>query len=459
MGKSIFLWPRKAFFTLFSLIALLALSHHREELERWRLVRAETLLSVLEFTPRPGSLAPVEDEAEMRQPPDGGGGLELIEDDENSLDSFYADLLRTERNEPGAVTRIMHYGDSPTTADLITADLRDLLQERFGNAGHGLHLLAKPWAWYDHRGVEVRASGWRVAPVTQRGEVDGWYGVAGVSFSGGDGAWSRFTLRTARHTRMVVHYGGGDWGGEFVALAGEDEIARIDTVMDAPGAARTAVALPPGTREVELRVKRGPVRLFAVSFEAPGPGVIYDSLGLNGASAATLIHFQNSGHWMAQLRAVRPSLVVLNYGTNESGFEKYVKSSYKEDVRKAIQRVRGALPGTSLLLMSPMDRGERDEDGEIGTVPALPKLVEIQRALAREEGCAFYNTFQAMGGAGTMGKWYTIEPRLVSADFIHPLPAGGRIVANLLERALMRGYNQYKLRLLRGEAGSREAAR
>jgi hypothetical protein len=49
-----------------------------------------------------------------------------------------------------------------------------------------------------------------------------------------------------------------------------------------------------------------------------------------------------------------------------------------------------------------------------------------------------------------MGKWYSIQPRLVSADFIHPLPAGGRIVANLLERSLMRGYNVYKLRLLRG---------
>jgi hypothetical protein len=99
--------------------------------------------------------------------------------------------------------------------------------------------------------------------------------------------------------------------------------------------------------------------------------------------------------------------------------------------------------------MSPMDRGVRESVGTIGTVPALPRLVEIQGEVAREEGCAFFNTFEAMGGKGTMGKWYAAQPRLVSADFIHPLPAGGRIVANLLERALMRGYNEYKLRLLR----------
>lgn len=452
-----FPWPRKAFLTLCMLVALAVLPHHVERLGQWRLVQLDSLHAIADFIPHPSTLAlPGDDPV----PPDAPGdrtGLELIQDESNSLDPFYADLLRTERNQPGAVTRILHYGDSPTTADLITADLRDLLQERFGNAGHGLHLLAKPWAWYGHRGVDVRAWGWRVAPVTQRGEADGWYGVAGVCFSGGDGAWSRFALRGAGHSRMVVHYGGGVWGGEFSVLAGGNEIARIDTVMEEAGAARRSVALPPGTREVELRVEKGPVRLFAVSFEAPGPGVIYDSLGLNGASAVILAHFQNQAHWASQLRAVHPSLVVLNYGTNESGFEKYVKSTYRDDLRKTIQRIRGALPGTPLLVMSPMDRGFRAETDEIATVPALPRLVEIQREVAHEEGVAFYNTFQAMGGEGTMGKWYTIEPRLVSADFIHPLPAGGRVVANLLERALMRGFNLYKLRLLRGETTTAEA--
>ena len=41
------------------------------------------------------------------------------------------------------------------------------------------------------------------------------------------------------------------------------------------------------------------------------------------------------------------------------------------------------------------------------------------------------------------------EPRLVSADFIHPMPAGARLVGTLLYNALMDGYNSYKQRLLR----------
>jgi hypothetical protein len=54
-----------------------------------------------------------------------------------------------------------------------------------------------------------------------------------------------------------------------------------------------------------------------------------------------------------------------------------------------------------------------------------------------------------MGGEGTMGKWYQAEPRLVSADFIHPLPSGARIVGTLLFQAMTDGYNAWKLEQMR----------
>jgi hypothetical protein len=71
----------------------------------------------------------------------------LLDDQNGGLDRFYAALWRTERGVPLAITRILHYGDSPTTADLITGDSRQLLQKRFGDAGHGFTLIGKPWAW------------------------------------------------------------------------------------------------------------------------------------------------------------------------------------------------------------------------------------------------------------------------------------------------------------------------
>ena len=39
-----------------------------------------------------------------------------------------------------------------------------------------------------------------------------------------------------------------------------------------------------------------------------------------------------------------------------------------------------------------------------------------------------------------MARWYSAHPRLVSADFMHPLPAGAAIVGALFESALVRSY-------------------
>jgi lysophospholipase L1-like esterase len=150
-----------------------------------------------------------------------------------------------------------------------------------------------------------------------------------------------------------------------------------------------------------------------------------------------------------QLRHHAPNLVVINYGTNESVYPSFLDQGFASELKEIVRRVRAAVPEASVLVMSPMDRGKREASGEIGTVPALHRVVDIEQRVAQQTGCAFFNTFQAMGGSGTMGRWYLAEPRLVSADFIHPMPAGARIVGNLLSKALVDGYNKYKLERMR----------
>src|SRR5581483_11092070 len=205
-------------------------------------------------------------------------------------------------------------------------------------------------------------------------------------------------------------------------------------------------ALGPGVREIRLSVERGTARLFGVSFERHTPGVIYNSLGLNGGQVQVVVRYFNQPQWSEELQHEHPDLVVINYGTNESIYAGYVESTYPGELRQVIARVKAAVPGASVLIMSPMDRGQRDGSDRITTVPTLPRLVEIQRQVAAETGCAFFNTFQAMGGEGTMARWYDSQPRLVSADFTHPLPAGARRVGVLLDQALESGYQQFKAR-------------
>ena len=175
-----------------------------------------------------------------------------------------------------------------------------------------------------------------------------------------------------------------------------------------------------------MRVDSGRVRLYGVEFRKDRPGVLYSSLGVNGANITLLGHAFNGAHWTAQLHHYKPDLVMLAYGTNESGFPKFVDSTWGAEMKAVVRRVQTALPDASILLMSPMDRGERNDRGEIETIAAMPRLVKIEAKVAEETGVAFFNTFQAMGGDGTMARWYAAEPGWWDRTISTPCPPGPR---------------------------------
>ncbi len=223
-------------------------------------------------------------------------------------------------------------------------------------------------------------------------------------------------------------------------------LGRVETGGESKVAEFTAFTAPEAADEVELRVAQGHVRVFGITAENAGPGLVYDSLGLNGASITVLSRMFNQGHWAAELQHRQPNLVIINYGTNEADFADFVDKQYEKELREAIRRVQAALPKTSILIMSPMDRGKKNAAGEIATMETIPRIVAMQRRVARETGCGFFDTFRAMGGTGTMARWYAAQPRLVSADFIHPYPAGGKIIASVFTREIISGLNRYQLR-------------
>ena len=76
--------------------------------------------------------------------------------------------------------------------------------------------------------------------------------------------------------------------------------------------------------------------------------------------------------------------------------------------------------------------------------PAFPILVAAQQRVARTEGVAFLHTFAAMGGMGTMARWYDEHPRLVTGDFTHPTYTGAQQLGTMLVNALLKGFDEYK---------------
>jgi lysophospholipase L1-like esterase len=441
--------PTKTALTVLTFIGLILLPQVAPALKNYKSLDPHNIGMVLDLPIPKLKTEPPLDTAELR-----GKRLEArapsnLLDPTHALDHFYESLLKN------GTTRIVHYGDSPTTGDLITADARVMLQKQFGDGGTGFVLIARPWAWYNHRGVEMEASShWKIEIAGIAQIKDGMHGLGGVSFLGAPGATAQWKIRGGANTVEVAYLTQPD-GGAFAVDGDDKELGEVETAGETKGPGYASFNVPQGVSKFTVRVTRGNVRLYGAEFRKTSPGVMYSSLGINGANVTLLSKSFNGPHWAAELRHYQPALVIVNYGTNESGYASFVDKTWAPEMKEVVRRLRAAVPESSILLMSPMDRGEKTADG-IETTPVLPRLVTIEQRVASETGAAFFNTFEAMGGAGTMARWYTSEPRLVSADFIHPMPAGAKIVGELLYNALRDGYNQYKLRQLTSSAGQQE---
>jgi hypothetical protein len=121
------------------------------------------------------------------------GSLAVEVETGHALDAFYASLASTRAKTAGAVTRILHYGDSVITSDYVSGTMRRKLQAELGDAGHGFILVANPWEWYFHNDVaHGAAEGWSSSRITGPTTKDGMYGLGSVTFTGTPGASAFF---------------------------------------------------------------------------------------------------------------------------------------------------------------------------------------------------------------------------------------------------------------------------
>lgn len=390
-------------------------------------------------------------DANLPRPPavrqtEGGLPLLAIEDPQRSMDRFYRSLQRVQQKKFGSMARVVHYGDSLITGDYVTMTMRHLLQTRFGDGGHGFFLASRPAPWYNRENLKLTSSnGWSINRMTTPTIEDGAYGLGGVTFrTSAKGEWVEAEPESEELNRnvskMEVYYYAQPRGGKF-EMGIDGRMVEVDTKADKPASRKAEIQMNDAPHTFKLKtLGNGEVRVFGMVMERDGPGVVYDALGLDGARAA-LLKRMDPGHWHDQIRLRKPDLLVLHYGTNESQAENLGIKSYAEDLSQTVGHLRAALPGVSCLLVAPMDRADKGPDGTLVTRPVVKRIVLAQRRVAYEQGCAFWNTWEAMGGEGSMAKWY--RSGLGGGDLTHPTRGGARRIGSMLFAALMDGYGDY----------------
>jgi lysophospholipase L1-like esterase len=402
------------------------------------------------------------DEGEQRAPQAGGPLPQAVEtpredvpietptiaivDPERSLDPFYASLTRTADKLPEAVTRILFHGDSLVASDYVTSTVRRALQRQFGDAGHGFVLMADAWPSYFHNDVfRFATSGFQVSRVVGPFAKDGFYGLGGVSFEAGPGVHARFgTVDKGDFGRSVglfrLLFLKQPHGGTLQVSIDGAPATDVETAAEEFGSGVFEVEVTDGPHQLEVVTAGAKTRTFGVILERKVPGVVLDAIGIQGARIRFLDK-QDDAHWAEQLKLRNPNLIVYQFGANESGDGfAYPMTDYHVTMKAVLEQAKRAVPGAGCLVLAAMDRA-RKQGEELITVPIIPHIVREQEATAREVGCAFWNTYQAMGGRGSMASW--VRRGRGQADLTHPNGYGAEILGKWLYGALMQGFNAY----------------
>lgn len=349
----------------------------------------------------------------------------------NALAHFHEALrqLADGTDEDGKV-RVLVYGASHTQADVYPGYFRAYLQSRFGDGGMGFVALNRVNKWHRYQDWSIdETRGW-ISEHAQRSSSrkDGFFGLLGASGSS-DSKRDRTKLLPRNGDVLAgvyeLHYLAQPNGGSFELRADGKKIAKVSTkerdgkTVNSPSAGYYAFNLPEGAHELEVRVLGdGEVRLFGVTVEREQPGVVVDTLGIAGTRAANMLSWDRDV-WTDNIRRRDPDLWTLFYGTNEATDENQPISDYRANLREVIARLQAAAPDASCLILGPGDfPRELEEDVWVPRSRVL-EIVQVQRDLAYEMGCGFWDTMAFMGGVNSMHEWATSVPQMASRDHIH----------------------------------------
>jgi lysophospholipase L1-like esterase len=311
--------------------------------------------------------------------------------------------------------------------------LREVLQKRWGDGGKG-HVLPGPlYKWYGGRHVstcwsEGWLSDWQGKANAHR---DGLLGHAGMSVSSShpeEFGWLQTPSRgkTASSVSMFDVYTLGEpSGGTLEVWIDGGQRHRIRTKRGSTELIRTRFSVPQGSHRITVSpVGDGAVRIFGISLEQDDRGAIVDAMGVRGMEARTWLSWEPA-LFGPGIRSLDPDLVVLAYGTNEAADQSYTMDQYRADLRQVLGKLRkSAGQDVACILAGPSDRGWNFGDGTFAIWDRTTPVAQVQREVAGEFNCAFWDWQEAMGGPGSMVAWTHRDPALGSKDLIHHSRAG-----------------------------------
>ncbi|MBA7572716.1 hypothetical protein ES708_14500 [subsurface metagenome] len=174
--------------------------------------------------------------------------------------------------------------------------------------------------------------------------------------------------------------------------------------------------------------------LQGISFYNDGPGVVYNSVGVNGAM---LDSYLKSELYKKHLKALDPELVIFSIGTNDAYTRHFDKEKFRKEYMQLLDSTLAVVPGADIIITIPNDSYLYKRYVNHNT----EKMREIIYHLAYKYHCGIWDFYSIMGGLNSVKAWYSLN--LMKYDKIHFNRNGYLLKGELFFSAFLKGWEKH----------------
>lgn len=166
-------------------------------------------------------------------------------------------------------------------------------------------------------------------------------------------------------------------------------------------------------------------------------GIVYHTIGINGAFTTNFANVMQA----REVAKLKPDLIILSFGTNESQWRGYGTSRHESDMTMLINMLREFSPEAAILLTTPPGSYLRQRR-KYTINPRTTSVAHTIVGYAKKNGFASWDLYTIVGGHNRAAiNWFSNN--YMRPDRIHFTEAGYRLQGNLLYEALIKAYNTY----------------
>ncbi|OFY36430.1 MAG: hypothetical protein A2W91_02495 [Bacteroidetes bacterium GWF2_38_335] len=362
--------------------------------------------------------------------------------DSSSYDNLFSSFSTLTLKGEGRIT-VLHLGDSHIQADYFSGRVRERLQTFSpGNVGgRGFVFPYRVAQTNNPFNLANQYSGeWEYCRNVERNK-DCDLGLSGISVTTYDStATISLYLKDKDYQKYdfntVKIFHNFDSTSYTVELNGY--LKKVE-VSDNDSLGFTQFYLEDYTDTLHLRfVKNAPSQqkftLHGISLETEDPGVVYHSIGVNGADVAS---FLRCTYFSQHLKALNPDWVIISLGTNDSYGKSIDSAATYHDFERMVLKVRGVSPEIPILLTTPGDHYRQRRYVNRNTEVVRNIIIDV----AKKHDCAVWDYFSVMGGLNSVNFWY--KAGLTANDKLHYSKDGYYLQGDLLFTAFLRAYDNY----------------